>query len=254
MATMTLVLQRQGAKPDLVPLNRYGGKVRVSWGEMGRRAGIWNIVANPNGEVYIMERNTGGFLKVSLHKSGEWRYQWVRDNAEKNSLVKAVIESKGSRIIDRWNRPVALEGETVTPAYTIFTSGQDITFVQDDESIEDKVCWLPPPEEDETAFFSIFFLRPTGTAIEFKGGYVPINAFALKTGEALLLAAARRKMKDDERAQLIKYRELLANARDYVSQNVPSAGPNLRALLPRHNEDGNRYILDLSMHSTLSGD
>jgi hypothetical protein len=116
---MTVVFQRGNEAPQGFPLGKPGGNISNAWGEPTRRAAIWKVVASPNGDVYVMERKTGRYLKASLHKKG-WRYAWVEQAAESSPMVQSFIETTG----DRWSRPQALPGGTLTIGYTIFTTGR----------------------------------------------------------------------------------------------------------------------------------
>jgi hypothetical protein len=69
---MVIVFQRGNEAPEAFPLGKPGGNISIAWGEPTRRAAIWKVVANPKGDVYVMERKTGRYLKASLHKK-VWR-------------------------------------------------------------------------------------------------------------------------------------------------------------------------------------
>lgn len=62
------VMMREGEPPHSVTLNPKAGAIRVAFGTPERHAAIWKISASRSGEVYVMERSTGKFLKISLHK------------------------------------------------------------------------------------------------------------------------------------------------------------------------------------------
>ena len=119
----TVVFQCGNEAPQGFPLGKPGGNISIAWGEPTRRAAIWKVVANPKGDVYVMERNTGRYLKASLHKK-VWRYAWVERAAEWSPMVESFVEMTGDRVIDRWDRPQALPGGTLTIGYTIFTTGR----------------------------------------------------------------------------------------------------------------------------------
>jgi hypothetical protein len=152
---MVIVFQRGDEEPQAFPLGKPGGNISIAWGEPTRRAAIWKVVARPNGDVYVMERKTGSYLKASLHQSKVWRYAWVGRVAESSPMVQSFIETTGDRVIDRWDRPQALPGDVLTIGYTIFTTGKDVRVAKDDPRVTGKVGWLPPPAVGEMAFFTV---------------------------------------------------------------------------------------------------
>src|SRR5215213_7557646 len=145
---MVIVFQHGDEAPQAFPLGKPGGNISLAWG-LTRRAAIWKVVASPNGDVYVMERKTGSCLKASLHQSKVWRYAWVEPAVALSPMVQSFVEMTGDRIIDRWDRPQALAGGTLTIGYTIFTTGEDIRAAKDDPAVTSKVGWLPPPAVGE---------------------------------------------------------------------------------------------------------
>jgi hypothetical protein len=104
-SNMVIVFQRGDEEPQAFPLGKPGGDISIAWGEPTRRDAIWKVVASPNGNVYVMERKTGSYLKASLHQSKIWRYAWVERAAESSPMVQSFVEATGDRVIDRWDRP-----------------------------------------------------------------------------------------------------------------------------------------------------
>jgi hypothetical protein len=242
---MVIVFQRGNEAPEVFPLGKPGGSVSIAWGEPTRRAAIWKVVASPNGDVYVMERKTGSYLKASLHQSKIWRYAWVERAAESSRMVQSFIEMTGDRVVDRWSRPQALPGGALTIGYTIFTTGEDIRIAKDDPNVTGKVGWLPPPAVGEMAYFTVALMEPNHQHIELRHA-MPVAAFAMKSGEALLIIATRRPLRPEEKEQLRVVRQRLALARPALMANMPaSAEP--RALIHGQNDSGGRYVFDLAL-------
>jgi hypothetical protein len=166
---MAILLQWGDGKPELFPLRRLGGELRLSFGNPGRRAAIWKVVATSSGEVYVMERSTGGYLKTSLHKSGDWRHQWIEQHLDKQPLVQELVATKGTRVIDQWDRPPANPGGMIS-GITIWTTAEDVCGMPDD-SPPDDIVWLHPPDPGEIGYIRIVFVRPIGAALRFTGFY-----------------------------------------------------------------------------------
>ena len=242
---MVFVLQRSDEEPQAFPLGKPGGDISIAWGEPTRRAAIWKIVASPNGNVYAMERKTGSYLKASLHQSKVWRYAWVDRAAGSSPMVQSYVEATGDRVIDRWSRPQALPGGTLTIGYTIFTTGEDVRAAKDDPKVTSKVGWLPPPASGEIAYFMLAMVRPNRQQIHMRHA-LPVAAFAMNTGEALLVTATRRAIKPEEKEQFRVVRQRLAVVRPkHVAAMPDSAEP--RALLHGANESGGRHVLDFAL-------
>jgi hypothetical protein len=159
-------------------------------------------------------------------------------------MVQSFVETTGDRVIDRWSRPQALSGDTLTIGYTIVTTGEDVRVAKDDPNVTGKVGWLPPPAVGEMAYFMVAFLRPNRQHINMRNA-LPVAAFAMKTGEALLITATRRAIKPEEKEQLRVARQRLAFARPALVAAMPdSAEP--RALMHGQNDSGGRHVFDFS--------
>jgi hypothetical protein len=243
-SNMILVLQQGDEEPQAFPLGKPGGDISIAWGEPTQRAAIWKVVASPNGNVYVMERKTGSYLKASLHQSKVWRYAWVERAAESSPMVQSFIETAGDRVIDRWSRPQALPGDTLTIGYTIFTTGQDVRVAKDDPKVTSKVGWLPPPAVGEMAYFTLAMVRPNRQHIHMRHA-LPVAAFAMNTGEALLVTATRRAIKPEEKENLRVLRQRLALARATLVARMPDTAEP-RALVHGHNDAGGRHVFDIA--------
>jgi hypothetical protein len=243
-SNMVFVLQHGDSEPQAVPLGKPGGNISIAWGEPTRRAAIWKIVASPNGDVYVMERKTGSYLKASLHQSTVWRYAWVDRAAESSPMVQSFVEATGDRVIDRWDRPQAFPGGTLTIGYTIFTTGEDVHAAKDDPKVTSKVGWLPPPAVGEMAYFTLAMVRPNRQRIHLRHA-LPVAAFAMNTGEALLVTATRRAIKPEEKEELRVARQRLALARPKILAAMPDTAEP-RALLHGANESGGRHVFDFA--------
>lgn len=241
---LTLHLDDAEGNQHRVPLGKPGGHASLAWGEPTMRSAIWKVVARPGGDVYVMERSTGSYMKASLHKSGVWRTAWVEGAAERNPILRAVVDKAGDRVIDRWERPRPLPGGALTVAYTMFTTGEDIRDAKDNPAVTGKVGWLPPPAVGEMGFFTVLFMRPTGQEVTLSST-LPVAAFALGTGDAVLVTASHRPIRREEKPQLRIMRRRLALLRRKVAEAIPGAA-ELRALIHAENDHGGRFVCDLA--------
>jgi hypothetical protein len=96
-------------------------------------------------------------------------------------------------------------------------------------------------------------LRPNRQHIELRHA-VPVAAFAMKSGEAVLITATRRLIRPEKKEQLRVARRRLALARPEIMANMPdSAEP--RVLMHGQNDSGGRYAFrprPLIVRSTAS--
>jgi hypothetical protein len=159
-------------------------------------------------------------------------------------MVQSFVEATGDRVIDRWDRPQALPGGTLTIGYTIFTTGEDVRAAKDDPKVTSKVGWLPPPTVGEMAYFMLAMVRPNRQQIHMRHA-LPVAAFAMNTGEALLVTATRRAIKPEEKEQLRVARQSLALARPKLLAAMPDTAEP-RALLHGANESGGRHVFDFA--------
>jgi hypothetical protein len=75
---------------------------------------------------------------------------------------------------------------------------------------------------------------------------LPVAAFAMKSGEAVLSTATRRAIKPEEKEQLHVVRQKLALLRPALVANMPdSAEP--RALMHGQNDLGDRHVFDFAL-------
>jgi hypothetical protein len=239
MPELVLAIRSEDGRAFVTPL-KWGGELRVAFGQLGMRASVWKFTARPVGDVYVVERQTGSLLRASLHKSGDWRWQWVPGSMERSDVAKAAISANGgSRIVRRWRRP-ADSSSGLTPVFAVWTSGEDICSAPDDRTPAEETLWLPAPNRSEAAILHLFLLKPKGETIKLEG-FLPLAAFAMKTGEALLIATSRRLVADQERAWLALRRPALLAMPGREKVIAPRALVYLDS-----DEQGVRWVLDLA--------
>lgn len=194
-----------------------------------------------------MERSTGKFLKISLHKSGDWRFQWIVGNPDTAHIIDQVVEAKGSRIIDRWSRPEARSGG-LTPAFGIITTGEDLRPSDPATAPNKDMVWLPELEPGELGHITIALLEAgTGEPVTLRG-FVPLAGFMMETGELALVLAGKRMANDEEAEVFAQRRELMNHAREQAEQHRGTPlSDSMRAILYASRGDGMKYIHDIAM-------
>jgi hypothetical protein len=234
MGNFTLLYQAGERSPKLHRFSKLGGEVRIAFGEPGRHAAIWKVRAERKGEVYVIGRAIGKYLKVSLHRSGDWRYQWTQEAANARGE---------SRIIDQWTRPPA-HGNVLTEGYSILTMAQDIIDAPSSESLP-KVVWLRGLQPGEIGAIQIAFMRANGITVEFKG-WKPVAIFPMETGEAAVILAMKRPIKEAEYMNFERWRARLRGSEINAVRKALEDRSDLRALIHQVDASGRRYALDLA--------
>lgn len=82
--------------------------IRLTVGKPGARSSIWRIWANPgSSDIYIASRHTAGHHKISLHQSGDYRYQLINFDTLNQQLsdFEVVGERPEGRMLGSWRRP-----------------------------------------------------------------------------------------------------------------------------------------------------
>lgn len=163
--------------------------IRFAVGEPGRRSSVWRVWANPKkGDVYIASRKSARIFKVSLHETGDWRCQWVKEDQEDVTYhpYKEGSAPQG-RILARWQRPAATSAGW-TDALSIWVPGDDISPMPGDGEPPTDSQWIAPPGAGEAVEFRFWLVEPrkgpfelTATLREDKNSPAVVNGFRLAT-------------------------------------------------------------------------
>jgi hypothetical protein len=181
-----------GAAPDFsLPIPGPGGEIRFAVGSPdGPRSAMWKLFSPKNkSDVYLAYRAAGRYVKVSLHQSGNWRFQWISPDVAREA---GAID--GTRVIEQWQRPAADEGWTIGPM--ILVSERDVVPLVIDQPV-DGVKWFPAPAPGHGVWIHIFIVEPGISAknfsdVSFGGG------FHLANGEVCVLLARQRPITPEE--------------------------------------------------------
>jgi hypothetical protein len=216
-SNMVIVFQRGDEEPQAFPLGKPGGDISIAWGEPTRRAAIWKVRRQPQ-----RQRLRNGAQDWQLPQ-GEPAS--VEDLALRVGRTRCGVEPDGPVVRRGDGRPgdrpvgpaAALPGGTLTIGYTIFTTGEDV-------------------RRYGQANRQQIHLRHA----------LPVAAFAMNTGEALLVTATRRAIKPEEKEQLRVVRGRLALARPTLVATMPDTAEP-RALLHGSNDSGGRHVFDFAL-------
>ena len=229
-----LYLQRGDGQMDEFPVTR-GGEVRVAFGERGRRSGVWKIVADPKGDVYVAERTLGKVLKISIHTSGKCHAKF--GTVERSQVARKVVERKGTPYQARWERPEPQPGTTVTRAFTIMTTAEDMVEIPGDDTPED-VVWLPPPPAGYVGQIIVGLMK-LQSGNQFRGVSL-VYVAAMDSGQAVIVMAGYRPIQDDEAERFAEVRSRASRLPAEVA-----ARANKMPVFAEH--DGSRCVLDFAL-------
>jgi hypothetical protein len=134
--------------------------LRFAVGRPGRRSSVWRLWANRGkDDVYVATRQSAGIFKVSLHESGDWRFQWVGDDHGDVWFTTGEGDEPQGRIIDRWSRPPA--GATGwTDALSIWVPALDVSEIPGDAEPGDDAQWVEPAGPEAATEFRLMLVQP----------------------------------------------------------------------------------------------
>jgi hypothetical protein len=90
-------------------------------------------VSCPPPDLYIAQRDVAPYQKWSLHKTGDWLYQWV--NSERAENRARELGHAGGRVLDRWSQPPEVPGTGWTSAFSINTRHEDLVAYDNDSQL-----------------------------------------------------------------------------------------------------------------------
>lgn len=186
------MLQHPGGETVRHEVTGPPGVVRFAVGTHTRRSSIWRVWSDKKrSDVYVGLRTFAGYQKYSLHESGSWHHAFVDDDA-------AQAHGFGSRFIDSWDKP-ANAGAGWTKALAVKVLPGSLSDVPD-EPDDDDVLWLPEPAHGRIAVIWIAVVEVDRGTAESRG--VPVAAYRLANGNAVVVMYETEEMTDDLRRML----------------------------------------------------
>jgi hypothetical protein len=226
--------------------------LRFAVGRPGQRSSVWRLWANRGkNDVYLATRQSAGIFKISLHESGDWRLQWVRDDHGDVTFTTRDGDEPQGRIIDRWPRPSA--GATGwTDALSIWVPTLDVSEIPGDAEPGHDAQWVEPAGPEAATEFRLVLVEPGRGPFELTAalqgpdaGLALVDGFWLGGGEAVLLFAATKRLNDDLRGSLARARQEQRAQIPPEFTLAPESGPRLAAVAV--DDDGYRNIWDLTL-------
>ena len=228
------------------PVPGPGGAVRFGVGEpTGPRSGTFRLWApNNKGDVYIASRPLAGAQKVSLHESGDWRFQYTRPE-----VAERWAPGQG-RMLDQWRRPP----ETIdgwTRSFMVWIPESEVTPVPARPDEKKEIVWIPKPEPGEVVAFQVVIARPSPQIRFVKlENTLPLHAFMLSNGEVCMLLATRQVMTPQQAQWLEEKRALVMASIPHLDLS-PALAP--RVTMFGTDVDGLRGLWDVSVPNAGTG-
>src|SRR6478609_1670847 len=134
--------------PAAVDLMTVGGTLRFGVGDPdGRRSSSWRVMGSKNErDIYLGPRAAFNTFKLSLHKSGIWRFAYTAEGAKRRGIV-------GDRLIQRYPMPPAVApGWRVAASIMIPDSSLSVRANPEAGEIQ----WWPAPGEGCALMFNVW--------------------------------------------------------------------------------------------------
>ena len=221
-----------------LPVVGIGGTARVAIGRVGLRSSIWRFWANPStSDLYVSSRTVAGVQKYSFHQSGDFRYAWT---TREHALAYSGSEE---RILDRWSRPPS-DVNGWTRVLSIWTRAEDITPIVGDDTRQEEVLWLAPPQPGSARAIHVALVRPDLGTLELKG-MAPLEVIRLASGEAAAILTGTTTV-DDDQQRTIETDRAKALALLPGLQQLQGT-PGTRVGLFGHGTDDVRWVWDTAL-------
>ncbi|TPV48578.1 lamin tail domain-containing protein [Pseudarthrobacter phenanthrenivorans] len=176
---------------------------RFCVGEPSARSSVWRVFAGQNAsDVYIAIRSSAGLHKISLHESGDFRYQligMVQEDLDRPDLavvsLSEDVEEKTGRIIHQWVRPEP-SPEGWTEGFRLVIPADDLQPGPSGKKDIGDVEWIPAPDAGRAVAVRGFLVNPGRGEFDLSGlvretgVFSFLGGFKLPSGQAFVLFSA----------------------------------------------------------------
>jgi len=172
--------------------------LRVCVAGLEGRSSVWNVWANKSAsDVYIAIRSSASLHKISLHESGDFRYQLIGMTTETlkrpDLAFTSLVDHDGGRILHQWRRPEPDSSGWVSCMSIIIHSSE---LQQHGVDNPEKITWLSPPPAGHAVEIQGFLVDPgkgefhlTGAMTD-AGPVTAIGGFKLPNGHVFVMLSA----------------------------------------------------------------
>jgi hypothetical protein len=162
--------------------------LRFCVGQPSARSSFWGAFANrQSDDVYIGIRSSAHLHKISLHESGDFRYQLIglsqETLARPDLAVSSTFSGGNGRILHRWKRPKASPKGWVD-CLSIVVPAEDLEAgVARARDLKD-VVWVPLPSKDRAIEIRGFLVQPSRGEHDLRSLVREDGGFSLLGGQA----------------------------------------------------------------------
>ena len=172
--------------------------LRLCVGEPGCRSTVWRIWAHRNASDVYIASSTTAHAHISIHESGDLRYQSIRPIAElldSNQVGLVELENEvTSRVLGSWRRPSSPEHGWIDVMRIVVPTSEVIPHpnTYGDLQSNNKIQWVSPAPPGFATEIRFFLVQPG------KGIY----GLTLPSGEVLVVLSSTFEVEPDLRAHL----------------------------------------------------
>lgn len=176
---------------------------RFCVGEPAARSSVWRVFAGQNAsDVYISIRSSAGLHKISLHESGDFRYQlinMIQEDLDRADLAIVSLSDdvgeKTGRIIHQWVRPEP-SSEGWIEGFRLVVPADDLQPGPSGKKDIGDVEWIPAPDAGRAVAVRGFLVNPGQGEVDLsglvreKGVFSFLGGFKLPNGQAFVSFSA----------------------------------------------------------------
>lgn len=201
----------------ILPFANKKRPLRFCVGHPKARSSYWSAFANKaTSDVYMGIRSSAGLHKISLHESGDFRYQLIgmtQDSLDRPDLAfYSDNEGDGGRILHQWHRPEP-GPHGWTECLSIVVPGEDLQRGPASPKDLKDVVWIPAPSTGKAVEVRAFLVQPGRGEFSLEGavqeGYAfsLLGGFKLADGQVFVRLSATADLHPKEAMMLDQWRE-----------------------------------------------
>jgi hypothetical protein len=233
--------------------------IKFATGSPQLRSGIWRVWSpTSTGDVYVMPQSNESFAKISLHESGDWRFQVVSEKRNHPQIHFVEQPDSESRVLDQWTRPTEFV-DGWTDALTILVPQEDIAPVPNDPVAPSAVPrWMSEPPPMWCSRYRLQLIKDDAPTLSMnwpddwcRHRVTLIGAYRTAVGETVLITHDHTRLLDRNRLLISRYRHDHAFTLPTDFDTAPQTGPRCIA----HTTEGpeqHRIFFDLASFVTKS--
>jgi hypothetical protein len=229
----------------ILPFANKKKPLRFCVGHPDARSSYWTAFANKaTSDVYIGIRSSADLHKISLHQSGDFRYQLIgmtQDTLDRPDLAfYSSDEGDGGRILHQWRRPEPGPHGWIE-CLSIVVPAEDLQRGPASPRDLKDIVWIPAPPTGKAVEVRGFLVRPRRGEFSLdravREGYMfsLLGGFKLADGQVFVLLSATSDLHPEEASMMDQWREksrrLVHDGFDWSPENHPrmlafAAGPD----------------------------